>query len=233
MQPRDFSTQHRFPGTVSSPFDGLIRLADAVERLPAPVFAALLFALALVPTRGDLPLAFGLWLFFAGDWALLAALPRAHKSFGPAKPPTLLLACLRAIPAVLPLPWSPLAQIIGTALVIYGFWIEPHRVGVTRQTLHSAKLQPTAKPLRVLHLGDLHVERITGRERQVLAHVRALAPDLILFSGYFLNLSTTNDPVAWEETRAILRELTAPFGVFAVTGSPPVDKPEVMPRLFA
>jgi predicted MPP superfamily phosphohydrolase len=42
-----------------------------------------------------------------------------------------------------------------------------------------------------------------------------------------------NDPVAWEHTRAILRDLTAPLGVHVVIGSPPVDKPAVIPRLLA
>jgi predicted MPP superfamily phosphohydrolase len=234
VNPKDFSDRKNFPGTVTSPFDGLIRLADTIESLPALVFAALLFVLALIPTCADLPLAFGLWLFFLGDWGLIAALQRAGKSFGPAKPPTLLLACLRALFAALPLPWSAIVQIAGTAFVIYAFWIEPHRVRVTRQTLRSAKLKAMAgqPPLRVLHLGDLHVERITARERQVLELARALKPDLILFSGDFLNLSNVDDPVAWEHARAILRELSAPLGVFAVTGSPPVDKPDVVPQLL-
>ncbi len=232
MQSKDFSRRTRFPGTVTSPFDALLRLDDAVRRVPPPLFAALLFALALVPTRADGLLAFGLWLFFLSDWGLMAALPRAGKSFGPSKPPTLLLALPRALCAALPLPWSALAQLVGTALVVYGFWIEPHRVGVTRQTFRSAKLKPGAPPLRALHLGDLHVERVTAREHQLIELVRALEPEVILFSGDFLNLSNVDDPIAWEQTRAVLRQLTAPLGVFVVTGSPPVDKPQIIPRLL-
>lgn len=232
MTPQDFSRTTRFPGTTTSPFDGLVRLADAIESLPAIIFAALLFALALVPTFANLPLAFGLWLVLLGDWALVAALPRAGKSFGPAKPPTLALALLRAPFAVLPLPLAALAQLSGTALVVYAFWIEPHRVRVTRQNLQSAKLKPGAPSLRVLHLSDWHAERVTKRERQVVELARSLKPDVILCSGDFLNLSNVDDPVAWEQMRAILRELAAPLGVYVVTGSPPVDKPEVMPQLL-
>lgn len=232
MLPKDFSRATRLPGTTTHPFDALVRLADLVESLPALVFAALLFALALVPTFADLPRALGLLLFVLGDWILLAALPRAGKSFGPAKPPTLALALLRAPFAALLLPLAALAQLCGSALVVYAFWIEPHRVHVTRQHLQSAKLKPGAPPLRVLHLGDLHVERVTAREREMLKRTRVLAPDAILFSGDFLNLSNIHDPVAWEDARAILRELRAPLGVYAVTGSPPVDKPDVIPPLL-
>ncbi len=228
----DFSKRNSFPGTVTSPFDAIVRFGDAVDRLPAPVLAVLLFLLALVPARANLPRAFGLWLFFVADWLLILALPRAGKSFGPAQPPTLLLAILRLIPAALfSPPWFWLAQLLGTELVVYAFWIEPHHIGLTRQTLVSPKLNG-APPLRVLHLGDLHVERITARERQLVQMVKSIAPDAILFSGDFLNLSNIDDPVAWEQTRAILRELAAPLGVFAVTGSPPVDQPRVVAKLL-
>jgi uncharacterized protein len=228
----DFSHRRSFPGTQGNPFDVVLRLARLIQRLPGPVFAGLLGILALLTTFGRWPLTLGLWAFCLGDWALVAALPQAGKSFGPPNPPTLLLALLRAPFALLSWPWALAAQLTGTALVVYGFWIEPHRVRLTRQTLHSPKLAPNAPPLRLLHLGDLHIERLTDRERQVLALTRETAPDLILFSGDFLNLSNIYDPQAWEAVRAFMRELTAPLGVFAVAGSPAVDKPEVVPQLL-
>ncbi len=233
MQPKlDFSHRRHFPGTHGSHFDVVLRVARFIQRIPGPAFGALLLGLAALVTLARWPLALGLWGFYLGDWALIAALPRAHKSYGPAKPPALLLALLRAPFALLPWPLALAAQTAGTALVVYGFWVEPHRVQLTRQTLRSSKLDPGAPPLRVLHLGDLHIERITDRERQVLALARETRPDLILFSGDFLNLSNVYDPVAWEAARAFLGELRAPLGVFAVTGSPPVDEPEVVPRLL-
>ena len=120
----------------------------------------------------------------------------------------------------IPLPWMLAAQALGTALVIYGFWVEPHRVGQTRQTLTTDKLR-TRQPLRLLHLGDLHAEiGETERERQTLAHVRASAADVIVFSGDFLNLSYLEDRRAWAVARNFLKELSAPLGVFAVSGSP-------------
>ncbi|MBI5030215.1 MAG: metallophosphoesterase [Chloroflexi bacterium] len=232
MSTKDFSQNTRFPGTTSSPFDSAVRVARMVERLPLIVFAALLFALALIPSQLHLSNAFILWLFFLGDWLLMLLLPRAGKSFGPAKPPTLLLALGRLIPAALPFPWNWIAQVVGTALVIYGFWIEPHRIVVTRQTLASSKLPKDSPPLKVLHLGDLHVERVTDRERQLIETTKKLKPDVILFSGDFLNLSNIHDPVAWEHARQVLRELTAPLGTFIVTGSPPVDQPQVIKKLL-
>src|SRR5205085_11565360 len=125
--------------------------------------------------------ALGLWLFSLSDWALLRALPVVGRSFGPAKPPAAMLALLRLPPALLPLPLALAAELTGTLLLIYGFWIEPLRLGVTHQTLHTPKLQ-AAKPLRLLHLGDLHAEiGLTTREQKLTKLVSDLAPDLILF----------------------------------------------------
>jgi hypothetical protein len=232
MTKPDFTTRRNFPGTHGNPFDKLLRLMDRIERLPAHIFAALLFGLALIPTFGRWTLTLGLFAFLLGDWALLAALPRARKSFGPAKPPALMLAIMRLPFALLPLPFAVAAQIVGTLLVIYAFWIEPHRLTVTRQTLRSRKMKPGA-PLRVLHLGDLHIERVTDRERRMIALTRSLQPDVILFSGDFLNLSNIHDPVAWDECRSVLKELAAPLGVYAVSGSPAVDQDEVVPQVLA
>lgn len=232
MTPKDFSKRKRFPGTDSSRFDFILRVSDTIENLPAIVLGVILFILALASTLGNIVPAFVLWLFFLGDWALIAALPHANKSFGPAKPPVLMLAVLRCIVAVIPFPFNWVAQAIGTGLVVYGFWIEPHRVHVTRQTLSSAKITSDKPPLRVLHLGDLHVERVTNRERQIVQLTRSLQPDLILFTGDFLSLSNVRDPIAMEHARSILSELSAPLGVFAVTGSPPVDDLQVVPKIL-
>ncbi|MBI3740458.1 MAG: hypothetical protein HY257_01715 [Chloroflexi bacterium] len=231
MLPQDFSTRTHFPGTYTSRFDFLLHFAEAVQNLRSPIFAAILFLIALLSTR-DLFWAFSFWIFVLFDWLVIALLPRARKSFGPSKPPTLILAILRAPFAALPYPYNFFAQTLGTALMIYAFWIEPHKISVTRATLRTTKLDARAPPLRVLHLGDLHVERITARERELIRRAHDLAPDLILFSGDFLNLSNLNDPAAWEDTRAIFRALSAPLGIYAVTGSPPVDQPEIVARLL-
>jgi predicted MPP superfamily phosphohydrolase len=165
-----------------------------------------------------------------GDWMLLKLLPALHLSYGPPKPTVLILAILRAGFALLPMPVGLFFQVVGTLLVMYGFWVEPHHIRITHQKLASSKLQ-AGNPFRVLHLSDLHIERITRRERQLLRLMRDLQPDIILFSGDVLNLSYIEDPKAWQEAREILKEWKAPAGVYAVTGSPAVDREHVFPGL--
>ncbi len=232
MEIQDFSKQKNFPGETGNDFDVVLHRYDAIEKIPAVVFGLGLFFLALLPSAFDFTRAAGLWLFFLGDWALLALLPKAGRSFGPAKPPVVLLAVLRCLFAWLPLPASLFIQCVGTLLVIYGFWIEPLTLQVTHQSLTSRKLKPGVH-IKILHLGDLHIERITAREKALTAQIRALAPDLILFSGDVLNLSYNQDPLAIQAAREIMSAWQAPLGVYAVPGSPAVDLEEVLPQIYA
>lgn len=226
----DFSKRRNFPGTLDNEFDIILRRVDEVEKIPFPLFAGLLFCIALLPTFGRWLWTAGLLLFFMGDWVLLALLPRLHRSYGPPKPNTLILAILRMLFAFLPLPVALPLQFIGTALVLYGFWIEPNRLTVTHQKLLSPKLRP-GKPVKVLHLGDMHIERISAREKHLLRLIDALHPDIILFSGDVINLSFVEDPSAWQAAREIMRQWKAPYGVYVVAGSPAVDLEHVFPHL--
>lgn len=222
---RDFSNTRSFPGTTNNELDTVLHGFEKIQTIPSFLFALALLAVAFAFARFDWRFALLLWGFFMLDWGLLELLPRFGMSFGPAKPPVSLLAAGRCLAALFPWPINLILQIIGTGLVIYGFWIEPHRILVTRQILKSPKLHPETK-LRVLHLGDLHLERLTRREKQLNELIKSLRPDLILFSGDFLNLSYLHDATAQQEANRLLQEWHAPLGVFAVKGSPAVDLDE-------
>jgi predicted MPP superfamily phosphohydrolase len=191
----------------------------------------MLFGIAWILTKFARIPVLPLWGFFLLDWSLMAALPRLEISFGPSKPPTLLLALLRAPFALIPSPWLWAIQSVGTLLVIYGFFIEPQQLIVTHRILRTIKLGAGVR-LRLLHVGDLHLERITKRERELVAVVESLKPDLILFSGDILSYSCVQDDEARAQARSILNAFKAPLGVFAVAGSPPVDTRQVLGAVY-
>ncbi len=230
MEP-DFSKRRHFPGTSGSPFDSFLHSITAIEKISFPLFSVLLLLLALFPSPLTWQLDLIHWLFFLGDWVLVANLRNFKRSFGKPKPPVLVLALLRTTVNLLPPFISIPLQIVGTLLVIYAFWIEPHHLRLTKQTLVTSKLGP-GKKVTILHLGDLHVERLTDRERQLNRYICDLGPDLILFSGDFINLSYLKDSQAHNDAREIMKDWSAPFGVYAVTGSPAVDLPEMIPNLL-
>jgi predicted MPP superfamily phosphohydrolase len=174
------------------------------------------------------------------DGASLALLPRRGRSFGPVTPPLLVLALLRsAFTFGLGALWAGWPALVLTLVVqlgltaahLYATWVEPLRLDVTRLELLSPKLRGGA-PLRVLHLSDVHFERWTARERQLVREAQALAPDLILMTGDYLNLSYVRDPEAHAGVRELLAAVSACAPTYAVTGSPPVDLPDVVPAVF-
>jgi predicted MPP superfamily phosphohydrolase len=180
--------------------------------------------------------------FIAVDTVMLILLPRLGRSYGPPTPPLLGLAIVRTIltaavgllwPAPAGLWLTAVLQLAISAVAIYGTWIEPFHLGTTRAELHSPKLDGRA-PLRLLHISDLHVERITPRDRELLRLVKDLAPDVIVLTGDYLNLSCVHDGHGHAEARELLAQLceTAPVPVYAVTGSPPVDRAEIVPAIF-
>ncbi|MGD2104162.1 MAG: hypothetical protein PVJ55_03475 [Anaerolineae bacterium] len=172
----------------------------------------------------------------------LSLLPRLERSFGPVTPPLLALNLVRTgITFGGGVLWGSrpaLLAVVGLQFVIagaalYATWIEPSRIRVTRSKLRSSKLSGSL-PIRLLHITDLHLERITQRECQLLDLVEELTPDLVVLTGDYLSLSSVRDSRAQADVRDLLADLCArsPGPVYAITGSPPVDLEGVVPDIF-
>lgn len=219
----------------------LVASAEAA-RLPVAVIAGLMLVnsglVALVwdaRVPGIPALAAGGLLLVAMllNWGLLAALPVAGRSYGPSRPPAFALAGVLALGAlVLALLLPSLVALalwlaVLTAIAAYSTWIAPFRLTVTHETLVVPGLTGT---LRLVHIGDLHIERITSRERHLNRLLESLQPDLICFSGDFVNLTYRDDPRAESDVRSVIGEWHAPYGVYTVPGTPTV---EPLPRVQA
>ncbi len=232
FEPQAFEKSSWLPGTAGNPFDVILNAGLALTKIPGLAFFILLAFLAALPAWTQPLKALLLLGFMLLDWVLIGLLPKTHTSYGPVKPVVLVLAILRALFAFFPF-WPALTlQVIGTLLVCIGFYMEPHRLDVHHESLQTNKLHQGTS-LKVVHLGDLHIERITKRERKILSVLQELKPDLILFSGDVLNLSYVQDVDAQNEARWFLAQLAAPLGVYGVTGSPPVDPLEVFAKTIA
>jgi len=213
-----------------------------LQYLPRPLIAvlyglgALMVALAWGSNQGLIAGAIALGAAF-GLWLLLWLLPRAGRSFGPDVPPSFALTVvIIALLIALGLARAPLAAaaalvLIVLALALYATWIEPFRLGVTQQRLDVPGWR--GAPLRLLHISDLHVERITRRERRLNALIAQLQPDVIAFTGDFVNLSYNADPVAADHIRQIVDAWRARLGTFAVPGTPAVEPLEQVQAFVA
>lgn len=183
-------------------------------------------------------------LFMAADMTLLISLPQQNVSYGSWKAQLFVLALPR-IAATIGLAvvanwlqedwalWLFLGvQVAGTAAFIWGYFIEPFRLKLTGVMTFTDKLPLGTEPVRVLHISDLHIERLTDREAKVLELAHEANPDLIVISGDYVNLSYNRDPETLRQVRQLLCQLSAPYGVYATLGSPPVDLRETVAPIF-
>ncbi len=182
----------------------------------------------------------GFALFLLLDAVMLAFLPRTHRSWGPVTPPLLGLAVVRllffAAGGLLAghdrgLGVTLLANAALSGMAFYATWIEPFQIHRTRMRMHIDGWSP-GESIRVMHISDIHFERASLRETRLLDLVREERADLLLLTGDYLNLSSVYDPTAQQGVRHLLAQLTAPLGVYAITGSPVVDIEGIVPEIF-
>lgn len=113
----------------------------------------------------------------------------------------------------------------GLAVVAVGvdaFLIEPRALEVN--TVRLARPEVSA-PLKIALVADLQTTRIGEHERRALQAVAEARPDLILWSGDYLQLPVEEFEAQSAALRALILELglTAPLGSYAVEGD--VDTP--------
>ncbi|MBN1978059.1 MAG: metallophosphoesterase [Anaerolineae bacterium] len=192
-----------------------------------------------LPAMSRLPLA--LLLFCLCDWVLLQALPRLRLSFSKdisscltASLVVRLLLFFALIAAALPACWLKCRQgkrTRGTAALfiavnlafsviqVDAYIVEPLLVTTTEIALASADLDPAAPPVRIVHLTDTHIERLSYREEAVIDKVNALRPDIIVFTGDYINTTYFGDATAHEHFREFVAQLQAPYGIYATRGT--------------
>lgn len=112
------------------------------------------------------------------------------------------------------------------ACLYYGFRIEPAQLKLRKITIDSPYW--TGEPLHIGLIGDVHIggAHVTPPNvDKIVGLMNVEQPDLILLAGDYVNGSTPkisrsqaeNDNINWGH--AILGDLTAPLGVYAVLGN--------------
>lgn len=114
-----------------------------------------------------------------------------------------------------------LLSIIILAISYYAMYFEPHDLkikyyNVNIQAKNTVKKQ--SKPLRIVQLSDLHVEKTGPYEQKVINTVNSLKPDLIVITGDY-----ANNPIYFGNALILIKQLKAPLGIIAIRGNWDMD----------
>jgi predicted MPP superfamily phosphohydrolase len=90
-----------------------------------------------------------------------------------------------------------------------------------------------AGALRVVHLSDLHIERLTRRDEAMIAAVRAARPDLLLLTGDYISIDWRDEQsvAALHQVLVALGSIPTRYGAFASRGN--VDRTTATRAAFA
>lgn len=106
-------------------------------------------------------------------------------------------------------------------IYVYAYHVEPFHLQVTRYEYSSSLLSGLRKPIEIAQVSDLQGEHVSGYEERVIKTLCALKPDLILYTGDYLQLPDRKTYLE-EASRlnAMLRAMTwnPPLGSYAVLG---------------
>ncbi|MDO8213493.1 metallophosphoesterase [Conexibacter sp. CPCC 206217] len=109
---------------------------------------------------------------------------------------------------------------------VYASFVEPNRLVVERTPVPLSPARAGTAPVDVAVLADIQFEHVGEHEREAVARVMALRPDVILLPGDYQQGSPAVFERELPAIRALFARLHAPGGVFAVEG----DQEQTMAR---
>jgi predicted MPP superfamily phosphohydrolase len=117
------------------------------------------------------------------------------------------------------------------------YWIEPNWLQTEQVVIHDSELADVLEGIKVVQISDIHLQGGIGdRERDLIAQVNALKPDLLFITGDFFS-----DKQKWElatEVAALtemIRSFKTTTGIFGVLGNydGPLSNPAIMKEFKA
>lgn len=121
-------------------------------------------------------------------------------------------------------------SLLAVPLGVYGTYVEPYRLRVETATVTLRAEREVAEPFTVGLLADLQFDRVTEYEASAIDRLVAMQPDLICLSGDLFQGPGDEFRARMTDVQELLRQLSAPAGVFAVLGN--VDYPELTRRAY-
>ncbi len=110
-------------------------------------------------------------------------------------------------------------SILMAGILLWAVLIGRQHIMVNEVKIQSEQLPEAFDGFRIAHFSDLHIGTLVNQEKEIdklIDSIMTQSPDLIIFSGDLVNASYKE---MTPEVLAQLKKLTAPYGVFSVTGN--------------
>lgn len=124
------------------------------------------------------------------------------------------------------------ATVFGAGLLTSGYvWQgEPNWLEVTKLELALKQLPSAFSGIRLVHFSDVHLgfNKDAHDVKRLVKHIKEVQPDIICFTGDIVD-SNAED---LEDSVAVLAELTAPLGKYAIFGNHDYKNTELLTRLL-
>lgn len=106
------------------------------------------------------------------------------------------------------------SAVAGLLCILYGRFVEPYWLSVTYNRIETPKLPTGMRPLRIVHISDLHSDPEPRLEEQLPERIAEQHPDIIVFTG-----DTLNTPKGLPIARKCLSRLAEIAPTFVVRGN--------------
>lgn len=130
-----------------------------------------------------------------------------------------LVLFIRSFKKALTLPLSVSCGFVAVTLFILDYYItkvEPYRCHIREVQMFTDKI---SKPLKIVHFSDIQSAGIGAYEELVFERIALINPDLILFTGDFLQLGKDREfDKEWRKLLGLFKQLNPRFGIYAVFG---------------
>lgn len=103
---------------------------------------------------------------------------------------------------------------VGVLCFVYGYFVEPYWPEVTRVRVTSDRLANARRPVRVVHISDLHCDPAPRLEERLPALVANERPDFIVFTG-----DSLNSPAGLPVLKPLMTRLAQIAPTFVVRGN--------------
>ena len=130
-----------------------------------------------------------------------------------------------------------LLVLAGMASFADAYWIEPNWLKTEHVVIHDPELAEVLEGVKVVQISDIHLQGGLGNlERNLIAEINALKPDLLFITGDFFSdkqkMELATEVLALSE---LIRSFKTTTGIFGVPGNydGPLKNPAIMKKIKA